>query len=51
MSSLVADLFRSKMNTLKDPRMKKEAEPDYSYPTGFLTFDFMNGTVVHVKKR
>ena len=50
MSSLVADLFRSKMNTLKDPRMKKEAEPDYSYPTGFLTFDFMNGTVVHVKK-
>ena len=50
MSSLVADLFRSKMNTLKDPRMKREAEPDYSYPTGFLTFDFMNGTVVHVKK-
>ena len=50
MSSLVADLFRSKMNTLKDPRMKKESEPDYSYPTGFLTFDFMNGTVVHVKK-
>lgn len=50
MSSLIADLFRSKMNTLKDPRMKKEAEPDYSYPTGFLTFDFMNGTVVHVKK-
>ena len=40
----------SLMNTLKDPRMKKESEPDYSYPTGFLTFDFMNGTVVHVKK-
>ena len=50
MSSLIANLFRSKMNTLKDPRMKREAEPDYSYPTGFLTFDFMNGTVMHVKK-
>ena len=38
------------MKTIKDPRMSKESEPDYAYPTGFLTFDFMNGTVVHVKK-
>ena len=50
MSSIVADLFRAKMNTLKDPRMKKESEPDHAYPTGFLTFDYINGTVVHVKK-
>lgn len=45
----LADRFREKMNALKDPRMKKENEPDYAYPTGFLTFDYMNGTVVHVK--
>ncbi len=47
---LVESLFRTKMKTIKDPRMSKESEPDFAYPTGFLTFDFMNGTVVHVKK-
>lgn len=46
----VAGLFREKMKTIKDPRMSMENEPDYAYPTGFLTFDFMNGAVVHVKK-
>lgn len=50
MASLIGDLFRKKMKTIKDPRMSRESEPDYSYPTGFLTFDYMNGTVVHVKK-
>ena len=49
MTSLVGDLFRKKMKTIKDPRMSKESEPDYAYPTGFLTFDFMNGLVVHVQ--
>lgn len=49
-TSLIGDLFRKKMKTIKDPRMNKESEPDYAYPTGFLTFDYMNGTVVHVKK-
>lgn len=48
--SIISSLFREKMKELKDPRMSKESEPDYAYPTGFLTFDFMNGTVVHVKK-
>ena len=51
MSSIVVDLFRSKMNSMKDPRMKMESEPDHAYPTGFLTFDFMNGSVVHVKSK
>lgn len=46
----LSSLFRAKMKGIKDPRMSSEAEPDYAYPTGFLTFDFMNGTVVHVKK-
>lgn len=50
MPSLIGQLFRSKMKTIKDPRMSRESEPDYAYPTGFLTFDYMNGTVVHVKK-
>ena len=50
-TSLVGDLFRKKMKTIKDPRMSRESEPDYAYPTGFLTFDFMNGTVVHVNCR
>ena len=26
-----------------------EAEPDVAYPTGFLTFDYLNGCVVHVE--
>ena len=30
--------------------MSRETEPDYQYPTGFLSFDYMNGVVVHVKK-
>ena len=29
--------------------MKKETNADVMYPTGFLSFDFMNGRVVHVK--
>lgn len=45
----VANLFRAKMSKIKDPRMSSENEPDHAYPTGFLTFDYMNGVVVHVK--
>lgn len=48
--SLISDLFRTKMKATKDPRMSEEASADYGYPTGFLAFDYMNGTVVHVKK-
>ena len=46
---MIASLFRAKMEKHKDPRMSMENEPDYAYPSGFLTFDYMNGTVVHVK--
>lgn len=31
--------------------MKQEAEPDIMYPTGFLSFDYLNGEVVHVKSK
>lgn len=46
----ISELFRAKMKATKDPRMSEEAAADYGYPTGFLSFDYMNGTVVHVKK-
>lgn len=46
----ITSLFRQKVSKLKDPRMNQESQPDLSYPTGFLSFDYMNGTVIHVKK-
>lgn len=45
----LAEAFREKVSKVKDPRMKAEAEFDVAYSTGFLSFDFLNGTVVHVK--
>lgn len=50
MALSISDMFRAKMKATKDPRMFEEASADYGYPTGFLSFDFMNGTVVHVEK-
>lgn len=49
MSSILIDRFREETSKLKDLRMKKEVERDVAYATGFLAFDFMNGTIVHVK--
>ena len=49
MSTLLSHRFREKMSKEKDIRMKKETSADVMYPTGFLSFDFMNGRVVHVK--
>ena len=43
------DGFRERTLKSKDSRMSQEAVPDVAYSTGFLGFDFMNGTVVHVK--
>ena len=45
----LASLFREKVSSNKDYRMKNETEQDVAYPTGFLSFDFLNGTVIHVK--
>lgn len=47
--SILVDRFRASVSKLKDFRMKSESEFAVSYPTGFLNFDFVNGTVVHVK--
>lgn len=46
---LLSSLFREKVNQSKDIRMKSETMQDVAYPTGFLGFDFLNGTVIHVK--
>ena len=41
--------FREKVGKHKDQRMSQEAIFDVGYATGFLAFDFLNGTVIHVK--
>lgn len=48
--ALLAERFREKMSKSKDYRMKNEAEFEVGYPTGFLNFDFKNGTTVYVRK-
>ena len=49
MSRFLSECFREKVSKKKDHRLKSETEYDVAYPTGFLSFDFLNGTVVHVK--
>ena len=48
-TSILSARFRQAVSKHKDPRMKEESTSSVAYPTGFLNFDFMNGTVVHVK--
>jgi len=48
--SLLASNFREKVSKLKDYKMKVETEFPVGYSTGFLSFDFMNGSVVHAQK-
>lgn len=45
---LLAERFRAQMAKTKDPRME-EAVADVAYPTGFLPFDFLNGSKIHVQ--
>ena len=42
--SLLVDMFRKSVEKSKDYRMKVETETPVGYSTGFLTFDFRNGT-------
>ena len=48
---LLSMQFREAVSKHKDQRMKDESTASVSYSTGFLNFDFMNGTVVHVKNQ
>ncbi len=49
MSGILSQKFRSVAAKHKDFRMKDESSAGVGYSTGFLNFDFMNGTVVHVR--
>ena len=51
MASILAQQFRQAVSKHKDQRMKQESGASVAYSTGFLNFDFMNGTVVHVKNK
>lgn len=46
--SLMIKRFDAIVSKSKDHRMKAESESGIRIPTGFLNFDFMNGSVVHV---
>ena len=41
--------FRSKLSKVKTTGVNKSADFDVMYTTGFLSLDYLNGTVVHVK--
>lgn len=47
--SLLIQNFRKEVAKHKDYRMKVEKEFEVGYPTGFLSFDFKNGAIIHVK--
>ena len=47
--SLLAERFREQVSKLKDYNMKVESDFSVGYSTGFLSFDFRNGTIVHAK--
>lgn len=48
--SLLVQEFRQKVSKLKDHNMKQEANITVGYSTGFLAFDFRNGTIMHSKR-
>ena len=49
--SLLVSNFRKKVSGMKDARISSEAEFGVGYPTGYLSFDFANGTKVRVVKK
>lgn len=49
MSSLLIERYRQTVSKEKDKRLSEEAGSDVAYSSGFLAFDFLNGTTVHVK--
>lgn len=51
MAGILSTQFREAVSKHKDYRMKEESTPSVAYSTGFLNFDFMNGTVVHVNSK
>jgi RecA/RadA recombinase len=47
--SLLMRNFKKEMAKNKDSRIKSTAEFDVMYSTGFISIDYLNGTIVHVK--
>jgi len=47
--SLLAQRFRDITSKSKDKTMSMEAKGNICYSTGFVTFDFLNGYLVHVQ--
>lgn len=47
----LGSMFRAEMRKSKDRRDWSEAQFDYAYPTGYLSFDFMNGCKVDVRMK
>lgn len=47
--SILLQTFRKTVGKMKDFRMKVETEFSVGYSTGFLNFDFRNGTIVHAR--
>jgi len=47
--SLLAQRFRDIASKSKDKAMSMEAKGNICYSTGFITFDFLNGYLVHVQ--
>lgn len=45
----IAQLYREKVKSHKDPRVRNEGEFNIQYPSGFLTLDFANGCKVNVE--
>lgn len=43
--------FRAKVAKIKNSGVNRSAEFDVLYSTGFLSIDYLNGTVVHVKNK
>lgn len=43
------DAFRSQIGKIKTPGINSKAEFDVGYSTGFLSLDFLNGTIIHVE--
>ena len=49
LKSALVDSFREEKKKTKDPTMINESQFDVGYPTGYLAFDFINGTKVEVR--
>lgn len=48
--SFLASAFRKEINKSKDNKLKAETEFNVFYSTGFLSFDFRNGSIIYAKK-